>query len=213
MRIKAISLVLSLLFIYSCSHKTKNGKQQDKKLLLVDTLLNVTSVQDKKKDTLQLTLEKVNFRSIKQEYKNSYTSGILPKPENNNFEFQEFSNAFVGIYYFTLATSEIPFVANAVIMREHGREWNYSDNNEKLVEFTSYSNLLNPFQEILSIGDSKEEVVKKFRNNPNELESNLIYFDSFGNAATLLFNKDTVQAIRVGKYKATNELRPIKLKW
>jgi len=213
MRIKAISSVFSLLLMYSCSNETKNDNQQDKEPLLVDTLISVSSVQDKKKDTFQLTLEKVDFRSIMSENKNSYTSGILPKSENENFEFKEFSNAFVGIYYFTHATTKIPYVANAIIIREHGEEWNYSDNNEKLVEFSTYSNLLNPFREILSIGETKEEVVKKFGNNLIEIESNLIYFDSLGNAATILFKRDTVQAIRVGKYKAPNELRPIKLKW
>ena len=213
MRIKAIFLVLSLLLIYSCSHENKNDNHQDKEPHLVDTFLRVPSEQNKEKETIQLTLEKVDFRSIKSEYKNSYTSRILSKSENENYEFQEFSNAFVGIYYFTHPNTEIPYVANAISIREHGGEWNYSDNNEKLVEFITYSNLLNPFREILSIGESKEQVFKKFENYPFEIGSNLIYFDSLGNAATLLFKMDTIQAIRVGKYKDPKELREIKLKW
>lgn len=211
MRALELLFVLPLL-IYSCSPKTKSDNCLDKESILADTLLVVSDIQDKNLAPFQLTLEKVDLGSIKREHINSYTSGVLPKSENENFEFKEFSNAFFGIYYFSHRNTEIPFEANALIIREQG-EWDYLDNDEKLVEFNTYSNLLNPFREIISIGDTKDEVVKRIGNNSIEIENNLIYYDSLGNAATLLINEDTVQAIRVGRYKAPNELNPMKLKW
>lgn len=214
MKIRALSFVISILLIFSssCVQTTKIDNNYEE-INLGDTLLNVQSVTADSMSLFQLTLEMVNLESIKLNFKNSYTSGVLPKSKSENFIFQELNNFFVGIYYFTDNTTKIPYVANAIIIRENNGEWNYIDNNEQLIEFSSYSNLINPFSEIVSIGQSKVEVVKQLGNEYKEIESNLIYSDSIGNTTTILFKNDTVQAIRVGKYKVLNEVTPINLKW
>lgn len=215
-RTKTLFIILYLFLVFSCTNETENNNQGNVPLISNSQSLksNDSIIQSPNKASIQLTVESVDLNSIKSKFKESNTSGILPKSENKNFAIKEPNNFFVGVYYFINSTiKEVPYVAKAIIICEHTGEWNYSNENEELIEFSSYSNLTNPFSEIVSIGQTKEEVFKQLGNSFKEIESNLIYFDSFGNAATILFKKDTVQAIRVGKYKDPNEVMPIKLKW
>ncbi len=106
----------------------------------------------------------------------------------------------------------MPYIGKAIITTDQ-KQWDYSNSEEELIEFSSYSNILNPFQSVIKIGDTKRQVFQIFGNDYKEVESNLIYYDTKGNAVSFLIESSRVKAIRVGVYDNPQKVNPIVLKW
>ncbi len=158
------------------------------------------------------SISDIDFVSIKEKFENSNTSGKLSKKESENY-LPNKQAAFYGVYFFVQPESQIPFIGKAVVASQEQNGWDYSNELEELVEFSVFSNKLNPFIERVRIGEAKKEVIKELGNVFKQAENNLFYTDTTGNVTTILITKDTVQAIRIGRYKKNQEISPIKLKW
>ncbi len=136
---------------------------------------------------------------------------MLADSEANIFKREKAKDLF-GIYYFTNSKERMPYIGKAIITTDQ-KQWDYSNSEEELIEFSSYSNILNPFQSVIKIGDTKRQVFQIFGNDYKEVESNLIYYDTKGNAVSFLIESSRVKAIRVGVYDNPQKVNPIVLKW
>lgn len=209
-----IFILALLLFIHSCSNKT----EQKNKELDVDTISVVepkgetdSTEYTQLKKSLPFLVSMINFDSIKVIYENANTSGVLTICETNIFKREKAKDIF-GIYFFTSSTERIPYLGKAIITTDQ-KQWDYSNSEEELIEFSSYSNTLNPFYSLIRIGDTKKQIFKVFGEDYQEVETSLIYYDDNGNAVSFLIESERVKAIRVGVYNNPQKLNPNVLKW
>lgn len=204
-------IIFLLFFIYSCKNETKKKQNQN----LVDRNIEQQFKQDdslKSKIILPLTVEEVSLNSIKKRFLEFYTSGKLSSRECLNYKPKK-QIEFYGVYYFTHSNRQIPLAGKAIVACQEQDGWDYLNLLEEVVEFTTYSNELNPFIEFVQIGQTKKDVTQNLSNDFNEVENNLTYTDKEGNVVKILLNTDTVVAIQVGRYKNINEVSSIRLKW
>lgn len=207
--------VCSICVVFSCNNNYKEGSQvkgdhaSTQKANLEDEsdskLVNEQTISN-------LSVEKIDLRSIKKKFVESYTSGVYSKEESDNYITSN-QPVFYGVYYFINPDNPIPFIGRAVVACQEQNGWDYFNEQEELVEFSAFSNQLNPFIEFIQIGQSKKDVVKELGDEFKVSNNNLVYSDTAGNVVNILINQDTIQAIKVGKYKEIQKVRPINLKW
>ncbi len=209
--------VCSICIVFSCKNNYEEGSQlkgdhtSTQKTNLEDEsdlkLLNEQTISN-------LSVEKIDLRSIKKKFVESYTSGVYSKKESEYYLPRD-QPAFYWVYYFINPDTDSPiaFIGMAVVACQEHKGWDYFNDQEELVEFSAFSNQLNPFIETVRIGETKKDVIKKLGNDFKQDGNNLFYSDQMGNVANLLITKDTVQAIKVGRYEKPKEVMPIKLKW
>lgn len=207
--------VCSIFIILSCSNNDKKRSQQigDRINTQKTQLENESNSKLSNEQSISdLSVEKIDLISIKKRFVKSYTSGAYSKKESENYLPND-QPAFYGVYYFINPDNPIPFIGRAVVACQDQDGWDYFNEQEELVEFSTFSNQLNPFIENLQIGQSKKELVKEFGDDFKVSKSNLVYSDKAGIVVNILMNQDTIQAIKVGKYEEAQKVRPIKLKW
>jgi hypothetical protein len=100
----------------------------------------------------------------------------------------------------------VPFYAKAVVICKNCDGWDYFNDNEELVEISIYSNQINPFSDIVRIGQPKDSVIERIGTNYKEYKNRIVYFDSIGNATTFIFDNNVLQIITIGKYVDVNKL-------
>lgn len=216
LRLKIAFKVCLFGLLISCTNEIDRNKQDeitgqpDKKESSTEKESETNLVKEK---TISiLSVSDIDFYSIKKRFENSYTSGILLRKDGENY-LPNTQVAFYGVYFFIQPESELPFIGKAVVACQEQDGWDYSNELEELVEFIIFSNDLNPFIERVRIGEAKMEIIRELGNDFKQAEDNLFFTDTMGNVATILITKDTVQAIRVGRYEKPQEVSPIKLKW
>lgn len=151
-------------------------------------------------------LSDINLDSIKNIFLDNeyYTSGVLSKKSTEFFEPIN-EDYFYGFYFFIEKNedekSPFPYTAKAVVKVKNSEKWNYNDGSEELVEFTFFSNNLNPFIDLIAIGQTKNTLTKKLGKDFLEEKSNIIYFYENNYVFSFLINNDLITGIRVGQYK------------
>jgi len=217
MRIKGFVSICFFFLLLSCSNKS-NNKQEEIKVHepKAEEREGLKGNEEKpvttKSTSLKLTVEQVDIQSIKTNFLNSNTSAKLSGKESENY-LPRTEAVFFGKYFFTDEKSRLPFVATIIVAISKEGKWDYSNNFENVVEFTTFSNQINPFNEVVQIGQSKKNLIEILGNEYESKESNLIYQDSIGDVACILFQNDTIQALKVGKYKTAQDVKPIIPKW
>lgn len=171
-----------------------------------------TSIEENR--TLNFKLSEVNLDSIKKTYfeNHYYTSSVLSNSSAEEIFQSAGDEYFYGSYYFIEKnedkTSINPYSGTVTVKVKDNEKWNYDDGNEDLVEFTFFSNTLNPFINLVSIGQSRESLIEKLGNDFHEEASHIIYFYDDNHVASFLLDDNLVVAVKVGQYKSA-DYKPI----
>jgi hypothetical protein len=219
LNLKVFIKACSLLFIISCTNSTNDvGNNEGYNATEFPSTQEAQPIETKKTDPVivksnsKLSIAEVDLKSIKKSFLNFNTSGKLSKKDSKNY-LPKKQVAFYGVYYFTKSNSQIPYIGKAVVACQEQNGWDYINELEELVEFCTFSNKLNPFIEIVQIGQTKKDVIGEFGNDFKEIDNNLMYTDTVGNVISILINNDTVRAVKVGRYEKIQEVSPIVIKW
>lgn len=206
-------LIIFILFVAGCvenssdnsTNKSPASAQDDSK-----ENMGVNTPEVGQNESLKLSI--VNFDQVKSSYINNYTAGVLSEKKSDHFQSKA-KDDFIGIYYFIGKESSLPYVGLAIVAVTNSEaQWDYNNDNERLLEFTVYSNEFNPFSSIIKIGESQETVIEIFGKDFKRLNSTLIYEQQAEEIVSFLIKENRVVAIRVGLYKDKSEVPPIELK-
>jgi hypothetical protein len=197
MRSKIIIILFELAVIFeSCSR----GQSHNEISIKDKPLSHEVELRGNLNDSLYRVLNDVNIQAIKNTHGRGSTSTFLNEAESM-YLFRPDSVGFYGQYFFInpTASDKLPFSFKAVIF-SNKRPWSYSDNSEKLIELTTYSNDIS-LSDKLKVGMSKDEVLISLGAPNFQGVDYFSYRDELGTVLTLKFTNNRVFAIKLGKYK------------
>jgi hypothetical protein len=197
MRSKIIIILFELAVIFEgCNRRQSHNEISIKG----EPLSNGLELRGKLNDSLYRIMNALNIQAIKNTYGRGSTSTLLNKSESM-YLFRPDSVGFYGEYFFInpTANDEQPFSLKAVIF-SNKKPWSYSDDGEKLIEFTSYCNDISLLNN-LKVGMPKDEVLISLGKPNFQGVDYFGYRDELGAVLMLKFKNNRVFAIKLGLYK------------
>lgn len=197
MKFKNIIILFELAIIFeNCGR----GQSHNEVPIQNERLSQLVEQRDELNDSLYRLLNELNIQSIKRKYGRGSTSTLLNESETM-YLFKPDAEGFYGQYFFVnpTASNNLPYLSKAVIF-SHKKPWTYSDNTEKLIEFTVYSNDIS-LSDKVKVGMSQNEVLINLGKPNFQGVDYLLYRDEVGAILTFKLKSDRVVAIKLGLYK------------
>ncbi len=216
---KLEQILFSLLIIWTSGSCTIDKLDSNRKNELtpslgsnkeIDTFLKEVKINNSSLPSIkQIKLSDIKLKSIKKTFfdDNYYTSGVLSKKASSFFEHLN-EDYFYGFYSFIEKEEDtkplFPYIAKAIVKVQNKKNWDYNNSDEELIEFTFLSNKYNPFIDLVEIGQTKNDLIKKFGKDFKKEKSNFIYFYEDNYVVSFLMKNDSIVGVRVGLYKNQN---------
>ena len=161
-------------------------------------------VHEVEKHDFLFDLNKIKLEEIKSKF--GSTSGVASKERSLNFSELK-RDEFFGVYYFSAKDlNKKMFIVGKATIKSSQHPWLYSSTDEQLMELVVYSNLFNPFSDIIRIGDSRDSIVSKFGEDYIQKGEYLVYSSDFENTIIFKIEGNNIEAFKVGDYESINNV-------